>query len=117
MKAACVFLPVAVLLWGCNDAGQSTEKSPRDGSIANAPAEYVNSMGQAQKTATKTIDVAAINKAVEAFYVQEGRFPKALAELEDKGFMRAIPQPPPGMKLNYDTNSGVVTMQKDPGNQ
>jgi len=31
--------------------------------------------------------------------------------------MRAVPVPPSGMKLNYDTNSGVVTMQQDLGNQ
>ena len=117
MKAAFVVLLSATLLLGCNDSRQSTEKSGDSGSVANAPADYLNSAAQAQRRAVKTVDVVAINKAVEAFYVQEGRFPKKLEELEDKGFMRAIPIPPTGMKLNYDTNSGVVTMQKDLGDQ
>jgi len=115
MKAAFAVLLLPALLLGCNDAKQSPEKSSNssDGSVANAPADYLNSVAQSQQKAVKTIDLTAINKAVEAFYVQEGRFPKKLEELEDKGFMRAVPLPPPGMKLNYDTNSGVVTMQKD----
>src|SRR5262245_28979434 len=119
MKIAFVVLLFTVLLAGCNETPQSTEKSASssDGNVATAPAGYLNSAAQSQKKAVKTIDLVAINKAVEAFYVQEGRFPKTLEELEDKSFMRAIPLPPPGMKLNYDTNSGVVTMQKDLGNQ
>jgi len=116
MKAALLAMLSAGLLLGCNDAQQSSEKSSSsDGSVATAPANYLNSAAQSQKKAVKTIDLVAINKAVEAFYVQEGRFPKKLEELEDKGFMRALPLPPAGTKLNYDTNSGVVTMQKDLG--
>jgi len=119
MKAAFLVSLFAVLLWGCNDAKQSPEKSSSSsaGSVATAPVDYLNSAAQAQQKAVKTVDLVAINKAVEAFYIQEGRFPKTLEELQDKGFMRAVPVPPPGIKLNYDTNSGVVTMQKDLGNQ
>ena len=119
MKAASlIILPVVVLLLGCNDATQPGQKSSdsSDSSIASAPADYVKSAAQSQNKAIKTIDLTAINKAIELFYVQEGRFPKKLEELEDKGLMRALPLPPPGMKLNYDTNSGVVTIEKDLGN-
>jgi len=117
MKAVFAVLFVA-LLAGCNEAKQSSAKSSSsgEGSVATAPVDYLNSAAQAQKKAVKTIDLVAINKAVEAFYVQEGRFPKALEELEAKGLMRAVPLAPAGMKLNYDTNSGVVTMEKDLGN-
>ena len=119
MKAAFVVLLLTVLLSGCNDGKQPVEKtsSSDDANVASAPADYLKSAAQSQQKAVKTVDVVAINKAVEAFYVQEGRFPKSLEELEDKGLMRALPLPPPGMKLNYDTNSGVVTLQKDLGTQ
>lgn len=119
MRVAFLVSLFAVLLWGCNDAKQSPEKSSGSSasSVATAPVDYLNSAAQAQQKAVKTVDLVTINKAVEAFYVQEGRFPKTLEELENKGLMRAVPLPPPGMKLNYDTNSGVVTMEKDLGNQ
>ena len=121
MKAFSLIVPfVVILLTGCNDAsqpGQTTTTSSSGGTAASAPADYLKSAAESQRKAVKTIDLTAINKAVEAFYVQEGRFPKSLEELEEKSFMHAIPLPPPGMKLNYDTNTGVVTMQKDLGNQ
>jgi len=114
-----IALSVVALVLGCNDATQTGKQTTgsSDGSVATAPADYLQSAAQAQKKAVKMVDLVAINKAVEAFYVQEGRFPRTLEELEDKGYMRAVPVPPSGMKLNYDTNSGVVTMQKDLGNQ
>jgi hypothetical protein len=118
MKAVVLVL-MSTVLFGCNDGKQSTEKpsTTSDANPASAPADYLKSLGQAQQKAVRTIDVTAINKAIEAFYVQEGRFPKTLAELETKGFMRAVPVPPPGTKLNYDTNSGVVKIEKDAGSQ
>lgn len=85
--------------------------------MATAPVDYLNSAAQAQKKAVKTVDLVAINKAVEAFYVQEGRFPKTLEELGEKGLMRSIPLLPPGKKFNYDTNSGVVQIEDDLGTQ
>ncbi|HEX5219426.1 MAG TPA: hypothetical protein VFZ59_07645 [Verrucomicrobiae bacterium] len=118
MKAVVLVLMSTVLL-GCNDGKPSAEK-PAAGSDANpasAPADYLKSLGQAQQKAVKTIDVTAINKAIESFYVQEGRFPKTLQELETKGFMSAVPVPPPGTKLNYDTNTGVVKIEKEAANQ
>jgi hypothetical protein len=119
MRAIAFAILATMLLLGCNDASQQPQKSAdsSDGSVASAPADYLKSAAQSQKRAVKTIDLVAINKAIEAFYVQEGRFPKTLEELEDKGFMRTIPLPPAGMKLNYDTNSGLVTIEKDLGTQ
>ena len=118
MKAVFAVLCVA-LLAGCNEAKQSPQKSSSggEGSVITAPVDYLNSAAQAQKKALKTVDLVAINKAVEAFYVQEGRFPKTLEELEDRGFKLAIPLLPPGKKLNYDTNTGVVEIQDDVGKQ
>ena len=108
MKAAILVFPlVTLLLTGCND-------SPRQpGSAASAPADYLKSAANSQKRAVKTIDIVALNKTIETFYVQEGRFPKSLDELVDKNFLRALPQLPPGVKFNYDTNNGLVTVEKE----
>lgn len=117
MKAtsALALITAAWLFAGCGDSSSSTgtpAKSDSSGNPATAPVDYLNSAANAQKRAVKTIDTAAINKALETFYVQEGRFPKDLFELVEKGFMKAIPEPPVGMKLNYDTNSGIVIIDK-----
>lgn len=120
MKAVCLFIPVVVmLLAGCDESRKLTKEPPAAGNdnAASAPADYLKSTAQSQKKAVKTIDLAAINKALEAFYVQEGHFPRTLEELEEKDFMRVIPLPPAGMKLNYDTNNGVVTLEKDLGKE
>ena len=117
MRVLAFVIPLAAgLLLGCNDARQQPQKTS-DSSVASAPADYLKSAAESQKKAVKTIDLVAINKAIEAFYVQEGRFPKSLEEVEEKKFMRAIPLPPPGMMINYDTNSGVVTIEKDLGKE
>jgi hypothetical protein len=42
------------------------------------------------------------------FNVQEGRYPKDLNELVEKKYMRVLPEPPYGMKIVYDPNTGTV---------
>jgi hypothetical protein len=117
MKATSILalITAAALGAGCNDAAQpaGNKTTPESsGNPATAPADYLKSAADSQKRAVKTIDKTAINKAIETFYVQEGRFPKDLYELVEKGFMKKIPEPPFGMELRYDTNSGIVTIKK-----
>jgi hypothetical protein len=117
MKAVIFLLPlIAVLLAGCDDSPRrpaTATPSANGGSAGSGPADYLNSAAKSQKQAVKTADLTAINKAIESFYVQEGRFPKALDELEEKDFIRVIPLPPPGVKFNYDTNTGIVSLEKE----
>ena len=120
MKTVALIFPlVAMLLAGCEDSGKPAKStSPADsGSVAGAPAEYLQSVAASQQKAVKTIDLTSINKAIEGFYVQEGRFPKTLEELVDKGLMHALPKAPLGTKFNYDAKNGVVTLQKDLGDE
>ena len=84
-----------------------------DGNLASAPTDYLKSTAQSQQRAVKTVDLAALNKAVESFYIQEGRFPKTLEELQEKNYLRTIPPVPSGMKFNYDATNGVVTLEKE----
>ncbi len=115
MKALFIALPlVPLLLAGCGESNPSLGDRPSAASgSSNAVTDYFQSAAQAQKRAVKTIDVVGINKAIESFYVQEGRFPKSLEDLVEKGFLRSLPSPPPGLKFNYDTNSGIFTLEKD----
>lgn len=106
----------AALLAGCSDSNQPAPTTDA-ADAASAPVDYLKSAADSQKKAVRTIDLAAINKAIESFYVQEGRFPKSLEELEEKAFVRVIPLPPPGKKINYDTNNGVVTLEADLGKE
>jgi len=109
MKTAAALSLVVLLLAGCGESGSSSKPAE----IVNAPTDYLKTTTQSQQRAVKTVDLVALNKAVESFFVQEGRFPKALEELETRNYLRALPPAPVGMKFAYDTNNGVVTLEKE----
>jgi len=120
MKTVALIFPlVLVLMVGCDDSSRPAKDatSADGGSVASAPADYLKSTVASQQKAVKTIDLTSINKAIEAFYVQEGRFPKTLEELVDKSLMHALPKAPPGTKFNYNTNTGIVTLEKKLGTE
>ena len=60
----------------------------------------------------KTVDTTSLNKALELFNVQEGRYPKDLTELVTKKYIPEMPQPPVGTKIEYDPNAGTVKVVK-----
>ena len=100
---------LGALLAGCGEKpGAPAQSDP-----APAPADYLKSTVKAQKSAIKAVDTAALNKALELFYVQEGRFPADLDELVEKKFIREIPPAPVGMKIVYDAKTGVVHVEKE----
>jgi len=105
-----VFVPVAVagLLVGCGHKSGSSPQATNAVNVAtNGFAGYVKGLGEAQKTADKTIDVTSINKALQMFNVQEGRYPKDLQELVPN-YIAKIPDAPAGSKIVYDPNTGTV---------
>ncbi len=108
MKANLLAMLAALVLVGCNDSSQTTGASGGKSSVATAPAEYLNNAAKEQKRAVKVADIAAMNKTVEKFYVQEGRFPKDLLELIEKDYLPRLPVLPDKAEWDYDTNSGVV---------
>ena len=67
--------------------------------------------GLTQGNGIDQIDVAYLNQALSLFNVQEGRYPKTLAELRPK-YVAMIPDAPIGYKLNYDAVKGEVKMVK-----
>src|SRR5882672_8502535 len=108
---------LALLLVGCGDKSSKpaqTTNAPAasGGSVLTAPVDYLGALDRAQKTATKTVDTAAINQAIQLFQVDKGRNPKDLKELVDEKFLPRIPDAPYGYKIIYDANAGVVKVVK-----
>ena len=111
------FLAAGLFLAGCGDSSKqpappSTNAPTSSGNPLTAPVDYLNSAVKAQQSAVKTVDVTSLNKALELFNVQEGRFPKDLNELVAKKYIPQIPTPPFGTKIEYDTNAGTVKVVK-----
>lgn len=77
-----------------------------------APVDYLGAVGKAKQTAVKTVDLASINQAIQMFHVEHGRFPKTLEELVEEKYLPRIPEPPYGMKIEYDAQSGKVRVVK-----
>lgn len=103
-----ISVAAAALLAGCgNKSGSSPQGTNAVVHATNGFGGYVNSLGQAQRSADKTIDVSYLNQAVQLFNTQEGRYPKELRELVPN-YVAKIPDAPSGYKLDYDANSGTV---------
>src|SRR5262249_30456394 len=111
MKAICFLILVAgVFLSGCGKkekAGPSTSAAPGENPAA-APADYWGTCTKGKQTATKTLETAALNEAVQSCYVQEGRYPKSLNELVGPNYLPQLPHPPAGMKFDYNPTTGQV---------
>ena len=73
---------------------------------------YLGAVGKAQQHSVKQIDTAAIDKAIELFQVDKGRFPKDLNELVQEKYLPQVPVPPYGTKIIYDSDSGQVKIVK-----
>ena len=96
MKAPTCFALLAVLsLCGCGSSSDSagsgsTNTSSSGGSVLTAPVDYLRAAGNAQKTAVKTVETAALNQAIRRFNVEKGRNPKDLNELVQQKFLKII---------------------------
>jgi hypothetical protein len=103
-----VVIAVACLcLVGCDGKAKPKAASTSDsGNPLSAPADYLGALNKAQKSAQKTSGLVGVDQAIKTFFAEEGRFPKDLDELKSKGV--AIPEPPAGMKWDYDPKSGIV---------
>ena len=108
---------LGLALVGCSDSSNkpvpaSTNAPASSGNPLTAPVDYLNAATKAQQSAVKTVDTTSLNKAIEMFNVQEGRFPKDLDELVAKKYFPLIPTPPFGTKIVYDAKAGTVKVVK-----
>ena len=84
-------------------------KTPKVGSNPiQAPNEYLGALAAAKKSAEKTIDTASLNQTINLFNVQEERYPKDMQELVTKGYLPRLPEPPYGMKFQYNPATGQL---------
>jgi hypothetical protein len=123
MKTSSVVLLsiCSVLIVGCEKKKElptpqtppSKAPSGSKESLATAPVDYLASATRSQQSMEKNIDATALNKALELFAAQEGRYPKTLDELVSKKYVGKIPTPPFGTKLQYDAKNGKVTVVKE----
>lgn len=92
---------------GC---GQSTDSDSEQTKAAlnQNNTDYLGALGQAQKVAAKTVDVANLQQAINMFQAAEDGYPKTLQEVVDKGYIPALPELPSGFQYNYDATSGRV---------
>jgi len=86
----------------------TTNAPSASGNPLNAPADYLGEVVKARNSAEKTVDTVALNQAVQLFYAQEGRYPKNLNELVGPNYLSKLPQPPPGMKFDYNPATGQL---------
>lgn len=105
------------LLAGCGEKSSSPAQptnapAASSGSPLTAPVDYLGAVGNAQKTAEKTIDTASIQHALQMYQIDKGHYPKELKELVDEGFMPKLPQAPYGMKIVYNAQDGSVKVVK-----
>ena len=110
MKAIIFLVLLAGLaLFGCKQEPPQPAKLPVGSeNPLDAPGRYGNALIQAQKLAVKTVDLAAINEAIKLFQFQEGRFPKTLNELVSPDYLPKLPDPPRGMKYDYNPQTGEL---------
>ncbi len=114
MKCYIISITAAVLLAGCGGkSGSGAQGTNTVSTATNGFGGYVKSLGEAQKSADKTIDVSYLNQAIQLFNVQEGRNPKNLQELTPN-YVAKIPAAPYGYKIIYDATNGTVKMVQQP---
>jgi hypothetical protein len=106
---------VGLFIVGCgNNSSKSASgtNSASGGSLVTAPVDYLDAAAKAKQKTVKTIDTASLDKAIQLFNVEKGRNPRDLNELVSEKFIKEIPASPYGTKIDYDANSGRVSVVK-----
>lgn len=98
------------LVTGCgnDDKTTSTTSEPTANNPLTAPVDYVGAVGQAQKSAQRTLASAELEQAIRNYQIENGRFPKGLNELVTEGALTKIPPVPRGMRYDYDPATGAL---------
>ncbi len=116
MKALSLLAILVVLFAvGCGDNSNksaSGTNTATGGSLVTAPVDYLDAAAKAKQRAVKTIDTTSLDKAIQLFNVEKGRNPKDLNELVSEKYIKEIPTPPYGTRIDYDPNSGRVNVVK-----
>ena len=113
MKAIVLLsLMAGLLVAACKQEEASPSKSSTSpgGNPLTAPVDYLDAAARAKQKAATTVSSAGLDKAIQLFAANEGRFPKDLNELVRPDYLNAIPPPPTGMEYSYNPTNGVVKL-------
>lgn len=112
---ALVSVLVGLFVLGCGDSSSKSSSGTNTatgGSVVTAPVDYLDAAAKAKQKAVKTVDTVSLDKAIQLFNVEKGRNPKDLNELVNEKYIREIPAAPYGARIDYDANSGRVSVVK-----
>jgi len=113
MKKVGIILTFSSILFLFMFSGCNKKKKEEENKLTplNAPARYGETMGKAMKKAKIMDVVLPLKNSIDAFYIEEGRYPESLQELVDKGYIKEIPKPPEGMNYYYDPKTGKIEVK------
>ena len=104
---------IGLAVSGCgeksNPPSGATNTNASGDNLLTAPVDYLRAVGKAQQNAAATVDTTSLDKAIQLFNVDKGRYPKDLDELVKERFIPQLPPVPYGTKLQYDAASGKVS--------
>ena len=100
-----VFTMTLPLLTGCKKGRDQVDE------VANSV--VIQSQQKAGKLKLRK-DLQTINRSIQLFHANHGRYPESLEELAKKGIISRIPREPFGGEWNYDPMTGIVTSSSFP---
>lgn len=111
-KSFMLLLAVAGLCVACKKSAEptpaATNSPAASGNPITAPVDYLGAVAKGKKSADAKLETASLRKAIDLFHAQEGRYPRNLNELVRPEYLSRLPEPPAGMKFDYNPGSGEV---------
>lgn len=96
-----VIAAAALVFAACGSKDDAPGTNP-----VNAPTDYLGAVAKGKKKSEATIGALQVAPTIQQFQAAEGRFPKSLQELVDMKYLPALPQPPSGLKADYNPETG-----------
>lgn len=104
-----LILAISLVFGGCGGGDDKKDSKQTDApgqNPLNAPTDYVGALAKGKKKSESTAAAVQLGPAIKAFHAGESRYPKNLQELVDEGYIRALPEIPKGMKVDYNPDTG-----------
>lgn len=106
---------VALCVAGCSrerSRAISAEEAANDD--AEGPRDYREMLARARSKKESTQVLGMLQTGIQRFQLNLARLPTNLAEVLNLGFVKEIPDPPPGQAYSYDPVHGNVSLVEIP---